>query len=117
MQECENKTTGIVITTDQTPIPASTCKRPHMMTEHQWQTSIARKKHSRKEKHSTHPSMSSISPSPLLRRLIDLDMLDDQVPGIKTLGIGIGFCVLEEADQKFGGLFGPAGAGDAELFA
>ena len=61
--------------------------------------------------------MSPISSSPLLRRLIDLDMLDDQIARIQTLGIGIGFCVLEKGDEEFGGFFWPAGAGDTELFA
>lgn len=61
--------------------------------------------------------MGTIGTAALLGRLVHLDMLHDQVPSVKALGIGICFCVFEEAEEEFGGLLGPAGAGDAELFA
>lgn len=61
--------------------------------------------------------MSTVCTTTLLGRLVHLDVLDDQVSGVEALGVGVGFCVLEEAEEEFGGLFGPAGFGDAELFA
>ena len=60
--------------------------------------------------------MSTVSTTTLLRCLIDLDVLDDQIAGIEALGVGVCFCVFEEAEEEFGGFFGPAGFGDAELF-
>lgn len=64
----------------------------------------------------TYTSMSTISTTALLRRLIHLDVLDDQVSGVEAFGVGVRFCVFEEAEEEFGGFFGPAGFGDAELF-
>ena len=61
--------------------------------------------------------MSTIRSSPLLRRLVDLNALDNQVAGIETFSVGVGFGVLEQADEEFGGFLGPAGFADAELFA
>ena len=61
--------------------------------------------------------MRTIRPPPLLRRLIHLDVLHDQIPRVQTLGVGVGLGVLEQAEQELGGFLGPAGAGDAELFA
>src|SRR5690349_14679525 len=59
--------------------------------------------------------------SPNFRReshtLIDLDVLDDEVAGVETLGIGVGFGVLEETDEELGGLDWPAGLGDTECLA
>ena len=49
--------------------------------------------------------------------LIDLDVLDDEVAGVEALCVGVGFGVLEEADEELGGLDGPAGLGDTEGFA
>lgn len=63
------------------------------------------------------PSVSTVCASPLLRRLVDLDVLDDQVAGVEALGIGVGLGVLEQAEQELGRLDGPAGLADAELLA
>jgi hypothetical protein len=49
--------------------------------------------------------------------LIDLDVLDDEVAGVEALRVGIGFGVLEETEEEFGGLDGPAGSRDTEGFA
>lgn len=46
--------------------------------------------------------------------MVDLDVLDDQVAGIETLGIGVGLSVTEESKEELGGLDGPAGTGDTE---
>lgn len=61
--------------------------------------------------------MGSVCSSTLLWCLVDLDVLDDQVTGIETLGICVGFGVLEETQKELGGLDWPSGAGDTELFA
>ena len=62
-------------------------------------------------------TVSTVCAPPLLRRLVDLDVLDDQVARIKPLGVGVGLGVLEQAEQELGRLDGPARLGDAELFA
>lgn len=69
-----------------------------------------------RDKKETYPAMGPVGAAPLLRRLIDLDVLDDQVPGIQTLGVGVSFGVLEQVEEEAGGFDGPAGFGDAELF-
>jgi len=61
--------------------------------------------------------MCTVRAAALLGRLVDLDVLDDQVAGVQALGVGVGFGVLEEREEEGGGFLGPAGAGDAELFA
>lgn len=65
----------------------------------------------------TNATVRTISASPLLGSLVDLDVLDDEVAGVKTLGVGVGLGVLEEIGEEFGGLDGPAGLGNTELFA
>lgn len=62
-------------------------------------------------------TVSAIRPTSLLRRLVHLDMLDDQVPRVEALGVGVGLGVLEQAEEELGGFDGPTGFGDAELFA
>ena len=61
--------------------------------------------------------MGTIGPTTLFGRLVHLDVLHDQVPRVKALGVGVCLRVLEQAEEEFGGFLGPAGAGDAELFA
>ena len=60
--------------------------------------------------------MSTICTTTLLGRLVDLDTFHDQVSGVETFGVGVCFCVFEQAEEEFGGFFGPARFGDAELF-
>jgi len=45
-----------------------------------------------------------------------LDVLDDQVSGIEALCVGVGFGVLEEREEEFGGFNGPAGFGNTKCF-
>lgn len=59
--------------------------------------------------------MCAVSSATLVGSLVDLDVLDDEVAGVKTLGIGIGFSVLKETENEFGGLDGPSTLGGAEL--
>ena len=61
--------------------------------------------------------MSTVRTPSLLGRLVDLDMLDDQIAGIQTLSIRVRLSVLEQAEKELGALDGPAGFGDTELFA
>jgi len=61
--------------------------------------------------------VSAVRASPLLRRLVDLDVLDDQVAGIQTLGIRVRLGVLQQAEQELSRLDGPAGPADAKLLA
>ena len=46
--------------------------------------------------------MGTVSSTTLLWSLVDLNMLDDQVAGVEAFGVGIGFCVFEEAEEEFG---------------
>lgn len=62
-------------------------------------------------------TVSTVCPPALLGGLVDLDVLDDQVAGVKTLGIGVGLGVLEKTEKELGGLGGPAGLGNTELLA
>lgn len=61
--------------------------------------------------------MGTVSAAALLGGLVDLDVLDDQVAGVKTLGVGVGLSVLEEREEELSALHGPAGLGDTELLA
>lgn len=65
----------------------------------------------------TYATVGTVSAPALLGGLVDLDVLDDQVGGVETLGIGVGLSVLEEAEEDLGGLDGPAGLGDTESLA
>lgn len=61
---------------------------------------------------STYATVGTVSSSALLGGLVDLDVLDDQGTGVKTLRVGVGLGVLEELEQELGGLDGPPGTGD-----
>jgi hypothetical protein len=65
----------------------------------------------------TYTTVGTVSAPSLLGCLVDLDVLDDQVAGVKTLGVGVGLSVLEKADEDLGRLDGPAGLGDTESLA
>jgi hypothetical protein len=65
----------------------------------------------------TYATVGTVSAPTLLGRLVDLDVLDDQVAGVQTLGVGVGLGVLEESDEDLSGLDGPAGPGDTERLA
>lgn len=65
----------------------------------------------------TYATMSTVRASSLFRRLVDLDMLDDQVAGIEALGIGVRFSVTEKTEQELRRLDGPASFRDAERLA
>ena len=61
--------------------------------------------------------MGTVCASPLLGCLVDLDVLDDQVAGVETLGVGVGLGVLEEREEELAGLDWPAGPGNTEFLA
>ena len=65
----------------------------------------------------TYATVGAVCAAALLGSLVDLDVLDDQVAGVKALGVGVGLGVLEETQEELGGLDGPAGAGDTKLLA
>jgi len=65
----------------------------------------------------TYTTVSTVSAPSLLGSLVDLDVLDDQVLSVETLGVGVGLGVLEETDEDLSGLDGPAGLGDTESLA
>lgn len=60
--------------------------------------------------------MCTISTAALLRGLIHLDVLDDKIASVKAFGVGVCFGVFEETEEEFGRFYGPASAGDSELF-
>jgi len=57
----------------------------------------------------------TVGTSSLLWGLVDLDVLDDQVAGVKTLGVGVGLGVLEEREEELGRLDWPSGLVGTEL--
>jgi hypothetical protein len=59
--------------------------------------------------------VSTVCSSALLWCLVDLDVLNDQVAGIETLGVCVCFGVLQETEKEFSRLDGPSGTGDTEL--
>lgn len=61
--------------------------------------------------------MGTVSAPALLGGLVDLDVLDDQVAGVETLGVGVGLGVLEEREEVLRGLHGPPGTVGTELLA
>ena len=60
-------------------------------------------------------TMGTVCSSTLLGSLVDLDVLDDQVAGIQTLGISIGLSILEQTEEELGRLDRPSCTRDAEL--
>ena len=62
-------------------------------------------------------TVSTVGAATLLGGLVDLDVLDDQVGGVETLGVSVGLGVLEKVQQETGRLDGVAGFGDAEVLA
>lgn len=61
--------------------------------------------------------MSAVCAAALLGCLVDLNVLDNQVAGVQTLGVGVGLGVLEERREKLGALDGPASLAHTELLA
>lgn len=62
-------------------------------------------------------TVSTVCSAALLRSLVDLDVLDNQVGGVETLGVGVGFGILEQTEQEFGRLDWVAGLVRTEGFA
>ena len=65
----------------------------------------------------TYTTVSTICASSLLRCLVDLDVLDDQIASVEALGVGVGFGVTEETEEELGRLDGPASFRDTECLA
>jgi len=62
-------------------------------------------------------TVGTVCSATLLWCLVDLDVLDEKVASVKALGVGVGFGVLQETEEEFGGLDWETGAGDTELLA
>ena len=65
----------------------------------------------------TYTTVGTVSSSALLGGLVDLDVLDNEVAGVETLGVGVGLSVLQEIEEELGGLDGPASLADTPLLA
>ena len=65
----------------------------------------------------TYATVGTVCAAALLRGLVDLDVLDNQVGGVETLGVGVRLSVLEEREKELSALHGPAGLGDTESLA
>lgn len=61
--------------------------------------------------------MSTVGTSAALGSLVNLNVLNDEVACVETLGVGVSLGVLEETEQLLSGLDGPAGSGDTESLA
>jgi hypothetical protein len=65
----------------------------------------------------TYTTVSAVCSSTLLRGLVDLNVLNDQVAGIETFGVCVCLGVLEETKKELGGFDWPSGPGNTELLA
>jgi len=59
-------------------------------------------------------TVGTVSSAALLRCLVDLDVLNDQVTGIESLGIGICLCVLQKTEELLSRLDWPSSTSDTE---
>ena len=59
--------------------------------------------------------MGTVCSATLLWGLVDLDVLDDEVTSIETLGIGVGLSVLEKTEEELSRLDWPSSARDTKL--
>lgn len=84
----------------------------NLLALRQNQLDMARLRHVRVD-----AAVGAVCAAALLGCLVHLDVLDEQGGGVEALGVGVGFGVLEQVEQVFCGLFGPAGAVGAEWLA
>lgn len=59
--------------------------------------------------------MGTIGATALLGRLVDLDVLDDQVARVEAFGVRVGLGVFQQAQEELGRLDRPTCARDTEL--
>lgn len=62
-------------------------------------------------------TVSTVGAAAALGSLVDLDVLDNEVAGVETLGVGVGLSVLQEVEKELGGLDGPTSLADTPLLA
>jgi len=62
-------------------------------------------------------TVGTVCSAALLGGLVDLDVLDDEVAGIETLGIRVRLSVLEKTEQELSRLYWPSSTGNTELLA
>lgn len=65
----------------------------------------------------TYTTVSTVCSATLLRGLVHLDVLDDQVAGIETLGIRVCLSILEKTEQELSRLYWPSSTGNTKLLA
>lgn len=58
----------------------------------------------------TYAAVGAVGAAALLGRLVHLYVLHDHVARVEAFGVGVGFGVLEQAEEELGGFDGPAGA-------
>lgn len=61
-------------------------------------------------------TVSTVGASAAFRSLVDLDVFDNKVAGVETLGVGIGLSILQKTKQLLGGFHRPTRLGNTELF-
>ena len=61
-------------------------------------------------------TVSTVCSAALFGGLVDLDVLDNEIASVKTLGVRVRFGVLQECEEVLRRLNGPAGASDTKLF-
>lgn len=60
--------------------------------------------------------MGTVSPSPLLGSLVDLNVGNQKAGGVEALGVGVGLSITKETEKELGGLLRPASSRDTKLF-
>ena len=65
----------------------------------------------------TYTTMGTVSSPPLLRSLVHLNTLDNEIASVETFRISIGLGILEEVQDELGGLGGPASTSHSKRFA
>lgn len=63
----------------------------------------------------TYATMGTIGATALLGRLVDLDVLDDQVARVEAFGVRVGLGVFEQTQEELSRFDGPTCARDTEL--
>ena len=62
-------------------------------------------------------TVGTVCSTTLLWCLVDLDVLNEEVASVEAFGVSVGFGVLEQTEEEFGGFHGETSAGNTELFA
>ena len=63
----------------------------------------------------TYPTVGTVGAPALLRGLVDLDVLDNQIARVEALGVRVRLGVSKEREEVLRRLDGPPSTGDTEL--